>query len=170
MTIDDSLFAPVNGFPRYLACREGFVINTDSGHILRGGKKKSGYVQVILCDEDHKPHTKLLHRIIAEAFCEQEDGETEVNHKNGIKDDNRADNLEWVTRSENLEHAYREGLMPNDATPKSVIAVSTETGEQMAFPSIYSAARFLGISQGNICMCCKGERPYAGGYYWRYAE
>lgn len=168
--MEENMFAPVNEFPWYLACREGYVINTDSGYILHGTKKKTGYIELILCDENHKPHYRLLHRIIAEAFCEQLEGQTEVNHKNGNKEDNRADNLEWVTHHENLKHAYESGLMPNNAIPRAVAAVSMETGEIMEFPSIYKAARFLGISQGNICMCCKGERPYAGGYYWSYID
>jgi hypothetical protein len=83
--------------------------------------------------------------------------------------DSRVENLEWVTHGENLTHAYETGLMPNNTTPRPVVAICIESGERMWFPSIYKAARFLGISQGNICMACKGERPYAGGYYWEYA-
>lgn len=48
---------------------------------------------------------RYVHRLVAQAFCVKNDG-TEVNHKNGIKTDNRAENLEWVTHSANIQHSY----------------------------------------------------------------
>jgi len=51
-----------------------------------------------------------LHRLVAEAFCDKPEGCDQVNHINGDKEDNRAENLEWVTASENRLHAWREGL------------------------------------------------------------
>ena len=165
-----SKFYPVAGFPWYLACDEGYLINTDNGNIIYGSKKKSGYVDVCLRDEDGLPHYYLMHRIIAEAFCEKSSQNVEVNHIDGNKANNRADNLEWVDHGENLKHAYDTGLRNDDVSPKAVVATDVNTGERMVFSSIYKAARFLGISQGNICMCCKGSRPYAGGYIWEYQE
>lgn len=163
------MYQVVNDFPWYMACSDGYVINTDNGYVLRGSKKKTGYIEIILVDENGSPHYKLLHRVIAECFCEKPEGDNlEVNHINGNKTDNRADNLEWVTHGENLAHAYRTGLMPNNTTPKKVVAKSIESGEEMMFSSIYQAAQILNISKGNICLCCQGKRPYAGGYYWSY--
>ena len=69
-----------------------------------------------------------------------------------------------------MRHAYETGLRGQDTSARTVIATNIETGEQQRFASIYRAARFLGISQGNICMACKGLRPYAGGYYWDYEK
>lgn len=163
------MYQNVNEFPWYMACSDGYVINTNNGYVLRGSQKKTGYIELIFVDENSNPHYRLLHRIIAEAFCEKPEGDNlEVNHINGDKTDNRAANLEWVTHAENLAHAYQTGLMPNDTTPKKVVAKSIEDGDEITFDSIYQAARLLHISQGNICMCCQGKRPYAGGYYWRY--
>lgn len=121
-----------------------------------------------MVDENGDPHYRLLHRVIAQAFVENNEGKPEVNHIDGNKSNNRADNLEWVTREENLRHAYETGLMPNNTTPRKVVCVSLKTNISMEFDSIYQAASALNISKGNICMCCKGLRPNAGGYIWKY--
>jgi len=159
----------IKGFDNYLVSDKGYVINLETEAALRGNKKKTGYYEVAIKDNNGKYHDVLIHRIIAEAFCEKPEPEgLEVNHRDGDKSNNRADNLEWVTHGDNLKHAYENGLRKDDVSPKAVIAISMETGERVEFPSIYKAARFLGISQGNICMACKGERPHAGGYLWEY--
>lgn len=164
------MYAPINDYPWYLACSDGYVINTDSGHILKGSVKKTGYVEILLRDENGTPHYVTEHRIIAQCFCERSEGANEVNHIDGNKENNAAYNLEWVTREKNLIHAFETGLMPNNTAPKRVIAEDMETGETITFPSIYQAAKCLQISKGNICMCCQGIRPYANGYLWRYVD
>ena len=161
-------FAKIKDFP-YLICSEGYVVSTESGIVMRPNLKKSGYYEVSLSNSDgHKSF--LLHRLVAEYFIPKREGADEVNHKDGNKANNNASNLEWVTRNENLRHAYENGLREDDVSAKAVIATNIENGEEMEFSSIYKAARFFGISQGNICMCCKGMRPYASGFYWRYKE
>lgn len=170
MNDGDLFYKSLDEFPWILACRDGYLINSKSGVIIRGAIKSSGYVEVCIKDEDGNRKSRLMHRLIAGAFCERGDGQNEVNHINGVKTDNRSDNLEWVTRNENLRHAYDAGLRKDDVSARSVIAENIENGERMEFSSIYKAARFLGISQGNICMCCRGQRPHANGFYWWYSD
>lgn len=163
-------FCPVDEFPWYLACSDGYVINTDTGHVITGSAKKTGYMEILMRDGEGNPHYRLLHRVIAKAFIENAEHKPEVNHIDGNKQNNAAENLEWVTREENLQHAFDTGLMPNDTTPRKIRATDIETGEQIEFPSIYQAAKATGISKGNICLCCKGGRPTASGYVWRYVD
>ena len=68
-----------------------------------------GYRKIILRNGELKK-TFLVHRLVAEAFILKTDKNLQVNHKNGIKDDNRIENLEWITYSENHLHAYATGL------------------------------------------------------------
>lgn len=160
----------IEGFSDYIVHEEGYLTNRKTGKHIYGGVKKTGYVEVCIKDDSGKQKSILLHRIVAKYFCKKEKGQTEINHINGNKKDNCSKNLEWICHGDNLLHAYKTGLMPNNTYPKKVIATDMHTGEKQLFDSIYHAAKTLNISQGNICMCCQGKRPYANGFYWQYAQ
>jgi hypothetical protein len=76
---------------------------------LKSGLDANGYPIVNLCING-KAHTKKIHRLVAQAFIPNLENKATVNHINGIKTDNRVENLEWATRSENSQHAYDTGL------------------------------------------------------------
>jgi hypothetical protein len=80
----------------------------------------NGYKQVQIM-RGGKRYTRYVHRLVAECFLENPRNLPEVNHKDGNKANNTAENLEWVTRSENLLHSYRTGLKPR-TTPKQQAA------------------------------------------------
>lgn len=98
---------PVVSFPqKYEVSNDGRV------RVVRTGKLKAlrlsarGYLQTNISGSPVS-----VHRIVAEAFCPKRDGATEVNHINAKKTDNRAENLEFVTRAENMQHASASGLI-----------------------------------------------------------
>jgi hypothetical protein len=77
--------------------------------ILKQNLTKSGYVHVVICINKLNKTVKV-HRLVALAFIQNTENKHSVNHINGIKYDNRVENLEWVTHSENIIHAYKTGL------------------------------------------------------------
>ena len=86
------------------------------GRRIKGRLRKTliarGYVSINLLDKKTGRSTRnSVHRFMAEAFIPNPENKPEVNHKNGIKHDNRLENLEWVTRSENSLHAWETGLV-----------------------------------------------------------
>ena len=83
--------------------------------ILTPIKRKDGYLKVNLHNDEYKGRGKgcecLVHRLVAEAFLENpKNSLLEVNHKDGNKENNNVDNLEWCTRQENVLHSYKLGL------------------------------------------------------------
>ena len=88
----------------------GNVKSIYSNKILKPSADKYGYVR-FSATKYKIQKTLRIHRLVAEAFIPNVENKPEVNHKNGIRNDNRVVNLEWSTDSDNKLHAYKNGLM-----------------------------------------------------------
>jgi hypothetical protein len=99
----------IKDFPNYGISRDGEVINYKLNRKLTPQKESKGYVHVILY-KNGRGKTNRIHRLLSEAYIENVNNYPMVNHINGIKTDNRIENLEWCTSSQNNKHAYRIGL------------------------------------------------------------
>ena len=102
----------IKGFEDYYVDTEGRVWTNKSGEMkerkLR--KDKDGYSLVTLYVKGNGKKTAKVHRLVAKTFLDNPDNYPQVNHKNGIKSDNRLENLEWCSVSKNNKHAYDTGL------------------------------------------------------------
>lgn len=134
----------------------------------------SGYLRVWLSKGDNRKGY-LVHRLVAKAFIPNICNKREVNHKDGNKQNNNANNLEWVTSSENQLHAYKSGLdkpsikRRNDYRSKPVIQILN--GKIInEFPSAMEAQRQTGFKQGTISNCCRGNQKIAYGFVWKYKD
>ena len=100
--------------------------------MLKLTKQKSGYRYAMIQLSNGKQKNCRVHRLVAEHFLPNPDNMKEVNHKDGNKDNNRADNLEWCTRSHNVKHSFDTGLnKPHRWTPEERKQISERNKGQV---------------------------------------
>lgn len=108
----------INEFPQYHIDTDGKILSPRQTHArlsspyLKHSVSNSGYAYVrFWSKEENKYYSRFVHRVLAETFIPNPQNKSQVNHINGNKLDNRIENLEWVTRNENMRHAYDTGLI-----------------------------------------------------------
>lgn len=154
----------VNGFPRYAVNENGEIKNVITGKILKQSISKSGYCIVDLWGDGGKKSVRV-HRVVAETFLPNPENKPDVNHINGAKTDNRLENLEWATRSENLYHKCRVlGKKPKNQPNPKIPVKCVETGE--VFESMSVAAIKHNTQPVHISECINGKRKTAGKVHW----
>lgn len=145
----------------------GRIFSIKSNRILIRKPKYTGYFDIDLY-KDGKCYNKRIHRLVAEAFIPNPENKPLVNHIDGNKQNNRVDNLEWVTDSENCLHAVHNSLyVPYAKRLYHILYNGTEeyefsTLDELSKATSYSKNRLMDIRKGNLPLR-KGK--YKGYYY-----
>ena len=148
----------------------------DIPHLVPQSDDGNGYMKVALKrPDDPRTYCRKVHRLVAEAFIPREDEEADtVDHilygPEG-KLDNSVNNLRWVSRRENIQKAYRDGMCDERIRlqNKPIIAIDLWTGEEAYFHSIGEAAVYLGMDRSSISHVLLGDYYRVGHYRFEYA-
>ena len=116
---------------------------------------------------NNKKQTLRIHRLVAMYFVPNPQNKPYVNHIDGNKLNNNANNLEWVTAQENNLHARKLGLINQN---KPLLATNIETGEEIAFESLSECARFLNCNKAYVYRALNGisGRTQYKGFKFKY--
>ena len=180
------IFKPVPGYEGLYSISDRGMLKTHKrqgtdDRIITGFKDRTGYLRTTLM-KDGVAQSFAIHRIVCLTFLENPEGKRTVNHKNGDKTDNRLENLEWMTHSENHSHAYkhlgRKSYMSGKAgvlhpNAKSVTRICKTTGEVLVYPTLREAANSsttTSFCEGHISSCCHGKRNSHKGFYWKFTD
>lgn len=163
----------VKGFKGlYLVTDTGRVFSIHYNRFLNPETTIQGYNRVNLRGRKYQ-----VHRLVALAFIPNPENKPCVNHKNGITDDNRVENLEWVTYSENEYHSYRVlgkvkiGQKGADSpVGRKTLAMHIESGDEYIFDTRNEAADKLGVDPSTITRVAQGLLQQSGGYTFKYID
>ena len=156
----------------YEVSNTGLIRNKNSGKILKGRLSKSGYLQVsIKIDKTGSFSNRYIHRLVATYFISNPENKREVNHKDGNKENNNVENLEWMTSSENQIHKHKI-LGKVKTSNRKIGKFDKDTDELLEeFDSILEAVHSMGkTSRVSIDQVLQGKHKYAYGYAWKYLD
>ena len=172
-------FKKIKDFEMYSISKNGIVIRTEydiknqakfgNYKVLKQYTDKDGYLKVCLSKKG-KTYYRFAHRLVALTFIENPLNKKQVNHKDGIKNNNNVENLEWCTSSENIRHRIDVlGVkLTNSKLRKKVLQYDLEMNFIAEHISTKQAARTLGILSSHIAEVCRGKKKTYKGFIWKY--
>lgn len=149
----------IEGYENYLVSSNGRIAK-----ILKGDGNGKGYRYLKF--KDNKRF--YIHQLVAKMFIPNPRKFPIINHKNGDKNNNNVNNLEWCSYSHNIKEAYRLGL--NYSNSKKINQYSLDDKFIKQWKSMSEIQRKLGINYSGISKCCRNIRKTFKGYKWQYAN
>jgi len=150
----------VKSIGRIVVKKEGDNQNVKE-KILKNSNNGFGYTKIIV-NLFGNPKTFLIHRLVAKAFIPNPENKPEVNHINGIKTDNRVENLEWVTKSENSKHAHKIGLKNHKGENSPFSRLTNEIVRKIKYEhkelNQFQLAEMYNIHQSTVSYIRSGKR------------
>ena len=137
----------IKGFECYSVSKHGEVYSHNKNRLIYLNKKKNGYLQVNLFNNGIFK-TKLVHRLVAETYIPNLNNYKQVNHINGIKTDNRVENLEWVSAKENTNHSWKIGLSKNTEYQRKI---ATQTHSKLVLDK-QNGIFYNSVKEASICL------------------
>ena len=151
-------------YPNYAANSLGKIANIKTGQLRKFSNHK-GYVQCMV-RKDGKSYNRLVHRLIANAFLPPPQEGQVIDHINGIRNDNRVENLRWCSMDENLH--FPLAIKNREHLKEQCSQYHLDGTFITSFSSIFEASAKLNLSSGAISNCCVGHKLTCGGFQWRY--
>ena len=150
----------------YEVSDNGLIRKTKTNKIMTPKLSEKGYYKMVFCIKG-KRYFFRVHRLVAQAFIPNPSNKPQVNHINGIKTDNRVQNLEWATNEENYKHAVDNGLIPKNRIPCALLYKGKEI---MRFENVLKAQQKTKGEYGDVYYMlsgkCKNNKKHLKDYKW----
>lgn len=128
--------------------------------------KHNGYVYIFLMNNNKNKNFRL-HRLVAEAFIPNPNNKLQINHKDGNKKNNNIENLEWCNQSENMKHAYNNGLANNNNQKIKVLQYDLNNNFIRNYDSLLEASKQTNIGISSISLCINGKQKTTHNFIFK---
>lgn len=178
ISLEGEVWKDVVGFEcRYAVSNKSRVVSYPRPHnhgwVLKPAPMSHGYRYVSMYDANGKHYCVGLHRIVAEAFIPNPSGYKFIDHINGIRDDNRIENLRWCNRQMNMNNPITKSRISESkkgkpsGRAKGIVQILNDKVIAVYRTSVEASANFNG-NFSSICACCRGEIEQYAGFKWMY--
>lgn len=172
------MWKPIKDFEDQYAINEyGVVKNIKRNSIRRpyNNYAGKGYLYIDLYKKNIRVKRESIHRLVAIHFVENKQGKPMINHIDGNTMNNHISNLEWVTSSENVEHASKilkimNNYINHSNSQKRKVCQLKDGKHIKTYESIAQASKETGIPSSNIIYTCQGKQKHAHNFNWQYIE